>query len=118
MHEDASVEPPVKCTNSNSFWTRTASASFLRCSLLRRDLVVGELPVRLALLLRTHMHDRSCFAAIYNDSGLGVGTLSVALCTPILAFVERVGRFGVNLPGRALRNLNWLFPVFHQRPNL
>jgi len=46
--------------------------------LLGRDFVVGELPVRLALLVHTHMHDRPCFTSIHDNGDL-VAMLELAL---------------------------------------
>jgi hypothetical protein len=85
--------------------------------LLRRDLVVGELPVRLALLVRTHMHDRSCFTPVYDNGDLGVWTLPLAACGTVLTFVEYAGGLRVDLPRRNLRNLNGLSPFFYKRVN-
>ena len=64
--------------------------------------------MRFALLVRANVHDCSCFAAVDHDSDLRMRTLSRALRTTILTFVERVGRFGVDLPVLIPRNLNWL----------
>jgi len=64
------------------------SALFL---LLRRDLVVGDLPVYLALLLCTHVQDRSCFTTVYDNGDLGVWALSLAPRMTVLTFVERAG---------------------------
>lgn len=73
--------------------------------------------MRLALLVRANVHDRSGFAAVHNHSGLSMRTFSFALRTAILTLVQRVWSFGVDLPGRALRNLDWLWSIFHQWRN-
>jgi hypothetical protein len=73
-----------------------------------------ELPVCLAILIRTDLQDRSRFSAIRDHGGLCLRALSLAFHAAILAFVERVGRLGTSLPVWSRRDLNWLLPLFHQ----
>ena len=71
-------------------------------SLLRRDFVVRELAMGLALFLCANVNDCPRFSAVYDDCDLGVRTLPLGFCTPILTLVERVGGSAEDLPGRAL----------------
>jgi hypothetical protein len=73
---------------------------------------VRELAMGLALFLCANVNDCLRFAAVYDDCNLGVRTLLLALRTPILTLIERVGGSAEDLPGRALRNLNRLLPFF------
>jgi len=45
----------------------------------------------LALFVRANVNDCPRFAAVYDDCDLGVQTLPLGFCTPILTLVERVG---------------------------
>lgn len=69
--------------------------------------------MRLALLVGANVHDSSGFAAVHCDSDLCARALPLALRTAILTLVKRVWSLGVDLPGRALRNVEWLLPIFH-----
>ena len=70
----------------------------------------------LALFVRANVNDCPRFAAVYDDCNLGMRTLPLAFCTPILTLVERVGGSAEDLPGRALRNLNGLLPFLAKGP--
>src|SRR6266852_8968569 len=93
---------------------RELSALF---SLLRRDFVVRELAMGLALFVCANVNDCARFAAVYDDCNLRMRTLPVTFRTAILTLVERVWSSAEDLPGRALRNLNGLLPFFCQGAN-
>ena len=88
---------------------RKLSALF---SLLRRDFVVRELAMGLALFVCANVNYCPRVAAVYDNCNLDVRTLPLAFCTAILTLVERVGGSAEDLPGRALRDLNGLLPFF------
>ncbi len=77
---------------------RKLSALF---SLLRRDFVVRELAMGLALFVCANVNYCPRFAAVYDNCNLDVRTLPLAFCTAILTLVERVGGSAEDLPGRA-----------------